>query len=425
MKQDKIGVGRVVTAAVVGTLIEWYDFFVYASVIGVVAALFFPSGDPMASILLATIGFGVGYVSRPIGGIVFGHFGDKYGRKIAFVFTVLIMGLATFAIGLLPTYEQVGILAPTLLMILRLLQGFSVGGEWAGAVTYAAEFIRPERRGFLLSMIPASATFALAITSLFVYALRVSLPPQEFLAWGWRVPFLFSIVLVAVALYVRLRVLESPVFAQLKTNGNISKLPIKDSIKLAGKPILLAALVTAGATTIWYSAHITTQVYITSYLKLPATTLLQIMSVAFIVAGLIYIFVAGYLADRWGRRNTIRLGLILATILVVPFFYILTSIYNEFIVFLSVLILLTFTALSYGPYGAYFPELFEPKIRYTAVSLSYQIPIAYLGGFTPTIMTWILLVTGIPAISALWVALTCLLGAIAIQFLPETKGVAK
>ena len=292
---------QVAIASLVGTALEWYDYFLYGTAAALIFnQLFFPEADPLVGTLLAFATFGVGFGTRPIGGLVFGHFGDKMGRKGMLVITLMIMGLATCAIGLMPTYETIGIWAPIMLVVLRLVQGFGVGGEWGGAVLMAVEHAPTGRRGYYGSW-PQMGVPAGLVLSTLVFAAFEQLPEEQFLAWGWRIPFLLSIILVTVGLYVRLRLMESPAFREVEETHTEASMPILDVLRTYPKNVLLAMGARVGDNMLFYIFTVFVLTYVTEELGLPESLALIGVSIG---AGLEFFAIPffGALSDRIGRR---------------------------------------------------------------------------------------------------------------------------
>jgi len=313
---------RVVFAAALGTVFEWYDFFIYGSLAVFFGGLFFPKGNESAAILASLATFGAGFVLRPFGAIVFGRLGDLVGRKKTFLVTMMIMGIATATIGFLPTFETIGWAAPAILVALRLLQGLAIGGEFGGAVTYIAEHSDARRRGFMTSWLQITGTIGLLVSLSVILVLRSSLSPESFALWGWRVPFMLSIGLLAYSLYVRMRLEESPVFLEMKAHGKGSSNPVKDTF---GNPrTLRIVLVTifgavAGQAVIWYTAHFYSLQFMTATLKMPAQSTYAYLTIALVLATPFFVFF-GWLSDLIGRKWIMLMGCVLSALLFMPLF---------------------------------------------------------------------------------------------------------
>lgn len=316
------GIRQVVLAAALGTVFEWYDFFIYGSLAVFFGSLFFPKGNESAAILASLATFGAGFVLRPFGAIVFGKLGDTIGRKYTFLVTMLIMGLSTAAVGLLPTYETIGWIAPIILVILRLLQGLAVGGEFGGAVTYIAEHAQTHNRGFMTSWLQITGTIGLLLSLLVIMGLRSLMPEAAFASWGWRIPFVLSMVLLVLSLYIRLKLGESPVFAEMKAHGRQSKNPIRDTF---GDPktlkLVLVAIfgVVSGQAVIWYTGHFYSLYFLTATLKLDYQSAYLYLTIA-LVLGTPFFVIFGALSDRIGRKWVMLVGCLLSALLIGPIF---------------------------------------------------------------------------------------------------------
>ncbi|UWU26064.1 MHS family MFS transporter (plasmid) [Rhizobium sp. CB3060] len=313
---------RTVFAAALGTVFEWYDFFIYGSLAAFFSTLFFPKGNETAALLAALATFGAGFVLRPFGAVVFGRLGDLVGRKKTFLVTMLVMGLATAAIGLLPTYESIGWAAPALLVSLRLLQGLAVGGEFGGAVTYVAEHSDVNRRGFMTSWIQITATLGLFLSLIVIVLCRSSMSPEAFASWGWRLPFIGSMLLLILSLYIRLKLHESPVFQEMKAQGKGSKNPIAETLG-DGRNLRLVLVaifgVVAGQAVVWYTGHFYSLYFMTTTLKMTADQANLYLLVALTLGTPFFLFF-GWLSDRIGRKWIVVTGCALSALLIMPLF---------------------------------------------------------------------------------------------------------
>jgi MFS family permease len=390
---------NVIFASAAGTMIEWYDFYIFGSLATVISTLFFPKTNPTAAFLLTLATFATGFAVRPFGAIVFGRIGDLVGRKYAFLVTLLIMGGSTFAIGLLPTYSQIGIFAPIILVVLRLLQGLALGGEYGGAAVYVAEHVPDKRRGYYTSFIQTTATLGLFVSLGVVLAVRTSMSEGDFSSWGWRVPFLLSIVLVAMSLYIRLRLRESPLFSQLKREGKTSTTPLRDSLGNARnwKIILLVLFgAAAGQAVVWYTGQFYALFFLQKELNVEFVKANIIVAVALALATPFFI-VFGALSDRIGRKKIMMAGNLLAALCYYPIYramYEYAHPVNAVMLTLLVFIQVLFVTMVYGPIAAFLVEAFPAKIRYTSLSLPYHIGNGWFGGFTPLIATAVVARTG-------------------------------
>lgn len=387
----KDDIKRVVAASVIGATIEWYDFFLYGAVAGLVFnKLYFPANDPFISTLLAYTTFAIGFVARPLGGLIFGHLGDRIGRKSVLVATLLIMGVATVLIGLLPTYQQIGIAAPILLVILRILQGIGLGGEWGGAVLMAYEYADEKERGFYASLPQIGLAIGLCLSS-GVVALLASLPDADFLSWGWRVAFVASILLVIVGLYIRLKVIETPEFQELKEKNAVAKMPFVEMLRDYPVSILLGM----GARYIDGVFFNVFAVFSIAYLTQMApvkvarpTALWAVAAAALVMVVTIPIF--GKLSDKLGRPKTYAIGSALLAISAYPAFWLMAT-GNPLLIFAAMIVAFgVLYAICYGPEAALFADLFNPRVRYSGISFVYQFSGIFASGITPIIATYLL-----------------------------------
>jgi metabolite-proton symporter len=376
-------VRRVALASMVGTSIEWYDFFIFGTASALVfGRLFFPTFSALAGTLAAFASFAVGFVARPVGGLIFGHIGDRSGRKTTLVLTLTMMGLATFAMGLMPSYAAIGAWAPILMVVLRFVQGLAVGGEWGGAVLMATEHSGGERRGFFGSFAQmGSAVGGLMATGIFL--LMQQLPEEDFLSWGWRVPFLLSIVLVLVGLFIRLRIMESPVFAQIKEARRVVKVPVVELLRSESRNVLLAAGLYLAHGVLFYAMTVYTLSYTTSVYGLAQNTYLIGVTAAGAVQ-LITIPFLGGLSDRLGRRAVIMFGTLFIVAFAVPLNFMITS-QVPMLAWLAVIIgICVGHNAVYAPTAALYSEMFPAHVRYSGTSLGYQLGGA-IAGFVPLI----------------------------------------
>jgi MHS family shikimate/dehydroshikimate transporter-like MFS transporter len=380
---------KVAFASAIGATIEWYDFFLYGVVTPLVFnKLFFPNFDPVVGTLLAYATFFVGFVSRPVGGVIFGHFGDRLGRKNVLVLTLLIMGVATCLIGVLPTYESIGVWAPALLLLLRIFQGLGIGGEWGGAVLMAVEHAPENRRGFYGSWpqigVPAGLLLSAGAVSLLSF-----LPDEQFMSWGWRVAFLISAALLAVGLYVRLKVLETPAFSQVKERGEEATVPFLALLKDHPRNVLLGlgARYIEGVTFNTFGVFIIA--YVTTALALPRQTALLGVIIASSLM-IVMLPICGLLSDRFGRRAVFIAGSLSIGALTFPAFWLMQT-KEPAMIWLAIALPFAFCyPLVYGPQAALFSELFDTRVRYSGVSFVYQFSGIFASGLTPLIATELL-----------------------------------
>ncbi len=379
---------RVVVASFMGTTIEWYDFFLYGTAAALVFnQLFFPTFDPLAGTMAAFATYSVGFFARPVGGIVFAHYGDRLGRKSALVTTLVMMGLATFAIGLLPTYDQVGVLAPILLVLLRFIQGFGVGGEWGGAVLMAVEHGHHGRRGLYASWVQAGVPAGLLLATA-VFKLFSLLPGDAFLQWAWRVPFLLGIGLLGVGLFIRLQVLESPLFRQARERGGPARIPVLEVLRRYPGNVLLAMGARFAENGCFYIFTVFVLSYATVQLDVSKATILN----SVLLASAVQFFVIplfGVLSDRLGRRPVYLAGALGLALFAFPFFWLVDTAQTSMIA-LAVILGLVIHAAMYAPQAAFFSELFGTRVRYSGASLGYQLASPLAGGLAPLIATALL-----------------------------------
>jgi MFS transporter, MHS family, shikimate and dehydroshikimate transport protein len=375
---------QIVAASVIGTMIEWYDFLIY----GIAAALifnklFFPSFDPFAGTLAAFGSYAVGFVTRPLGGAIFGHFGDKIGRKTMLMLTMIIMGAGTFLIGCLPTYEQIGVWAPITLIGLRLLQGIGIGGEWGGATLMVIEHAPHGKRGFFGSLVQVGFPLGVA-TSTGIFLLVTQMPEHNFLSWGWRIPFLISIVLVGVGLFIRLRLSETPAFNRIQQSRTIARRPLLEVIGQHPKAFFIAVGMKVSEVAWVYVLTVFTIVYATSKLGLSRSVILNgIVAAAMLEVVTIPLF--GALSDRIGRKPMYVAGGVLSAAFAFPIFWLLET-RDPSIILITIAVAMSIThGAMFGPQAAYMPELFGTRVRYSGASLGCQISAAISGGFSPII----------------------------------------
>jgi MFS family permease len=419
----------VIAASSVGTIIEWYDFYLYGSLAVFFSTLFFPADNPTAALLASLATFGAGFAVRPFGAVVFGRVGDLVGRKYAFLVTLTVMGSATVLVGFLPTYERIGIAAPLLLVVLRLLQGLALGGEYGGAATYVAEHAPDEKRGYYTSYIQTTATLGFLLALVVILTCRRTLGEEAFRSWGWRLPFLLSAVLLALSLYIRLRLRESPLFERLKSQGKSSTAPLRDSFgnRRNWRLIILALLgATAGQAVVWYTGQFYALYFLQTICKIPYETSYLIIATALII-GTPFFLLFGALSDRIGRKRIMMAGCLLAAATYFPIYramYENANPVNVPLLIALVTVQVIYVTMVYGPIAAFLVELFPAKIRYTSMSLPYHLGNGWFGGFTPLIATAIVTRTG-DVYAGLWypVGVAMMTFVIGGLFLRETRHV--
>ena len=386
-------VKRIIFASGLGTMIEWYDFYIFGSLAVIMSELMFPAGDPTWNLIKTWALFATGFIVRPFGAIVFGRVGDVVGRKYAFLVTLTIMGLSTFVIGLLPTYASIGALAPSILLVLRLLQGLALGGEYGGAAVYVAEHVPDHKRGFYTSFIQITATLGLFVSLGVVLGVKRSMSAEAFNAWGWRVPFLLSIVLVGMSLYIRMKMSESPLFAALKSQGKTSIAPLKESFgSWPNLKIVLLVLfgATAGQGIVWYTGQFYALSFLQSVMKVDIVQSSIVVAVALLL-GMPFFTLFGALSDRIGRLKIMMAGNLIAALTYIPIYKGMQHYAadpknpNMLMLTLLVFIQVIYVTMVYGPIAAFLIEAFPARIRYTSFSLPYHLGNGWFGGTLPLI----------------------------------------
>jgi MFS family permease len=407
------GLVGVITASSVGTLIEWYDFYIFGSLAVVIATKFFPAADPTAALLSTLATFGAGFVVRPFGALVFGRLGDLAGRKFTFLLTLVLMGLSTFAIGCIPAFETIGYWAPVLVLVLRLLQGLALGGEYGGAATYVAEHAPSTARGFWTSWIQTTATIGLFLSLAVIITVKQSMSVADFNEWGWRIPFWISIIMVGVSIVIRLRMQESPLFVRLKQTGTTSSNPLRESFgnRLNLKFVLLALFgATMGQGVVWYTGQFYALSFIQNTLHVELAQASQLIMWALLLGTPFFIFF-GWLSDKIGRKWIMLTGMLLAIVLYRPIYTAMHEIGTSgehavvgvsgtietiqltskgfwqlvWLVFIQVVLV----TMVYGPIAAFLVELFPTRIRYTSMSLPYHVGNGIFGGMLPLVATYL------------------------------------
>jgi MFS transporter, MHS family, shikimate and dehydroshikimate transport protein len=376
----------IVFASCFGTIIEWYDFLIYATAATLIFnKAFFPTFDPLAGTLAALGSYAVGFLARPLGGALFGHFGDRLGRKSMLVLTLFIMGVSTFCIGLLPTYASIGVFAPILLIVLRVIQGIGLGGEWGGASLMVLEHAPAKSRGFYTSFVQIGFPIGLVLATL-VFGLVAKLPEADFASYGWRIPFLISIVLLGVGVFIRSRVPETPVFESLKERDVLARNPVGEVVGKDTRSFLIAIGLKLSEVSWVYMLSVFIVGYATTKLGLPKPMMLDAVLYAALLE-LVSLPLFGWLADRIGRRPLFILGALFTVAFAFPLFWMIDS-KSTALVFAAVMIAMNFGhGMMFGIESCYFPELFGPRVRYSGASFGFQASAAIGGGFTPIIAT--------------------------------------
>jgi len=415
---DARALRRVAAASLVGTTIEWYDFFIYASAAGLVfSQLFFPGVSPASGLLLSFATIGVSFVARPIGGVVAGHLGDRLGRKGMLVATLLLMGLATVGVGLLPTYAAIGTAAPVLLVVLRLIQGLSAGGEWGGAALMAVEHAPAGRRGYFGAYPQIGVPIGLLLANLVFFTVSATTTDAQFLSWGWRIPFLLSVVLIGVGFFVRARVAESPVFAELRERRARRSAPLMVVFARHKRAVLVAIGLFVANNMIGYLLIAFVTSYGTRTLKLSSTTMLLIGMVGAVAWGIATLW-AGSWSDRVGRKRAYLVGTIALLVWSFPFFLLLDTASVPWMI-VAVVVLAFGLGLTYGPQAAAYAELFPASVRYSGASFAYAFGAILGGGFAPLVATYLITVTGTSLSVSVYMVVVCLVTLAAVLALHE------
>jgi MFS family permease len=380
----------VIVAASVGNVIEWYDFYIFGSLAAVLAAKFFEKTHPVAALLSTIALFTAGFLIRPLGAFLFGWLGDRVGRKYTFLITLSGMGLGTGAIGLIPSFQSIGVAAAFLLFGLRMIQGLCLGGEYGGAITYVAEHVSDERRGYYTGWLQTSPTLGIVVSMAVIVGTRTYFGTEVFTAWAWRIPFLFSFVLVAIAIYIRLQLQETPIFQEIKAKGQMTRNPWKEAFLSANiKFVAIASIVVIGEGVVWYSGQFWALYFLQQVSKVDVVTSSFIVGIALLIATPTLI-IFGRLSDSIGRKPVILAGFLLAAVTYYPLYTWLGQVtqpgnINYPVAVLIIAILVSYVGLVYGPIGAFLAEYFPARIRYTSVSVPYHIGNGWGGGLVPFI----------------------------------------
>ena len=407
-------------ASAVGSALEWYDFFIYGTAAALVfGQLFFPKSDPTVGTLLAFATFGVAFLARPVGGMVFGHLGDKVGRKPVLVMTLMLVGGGTFLIGLLPTYESIGAWAPTLLVAMRLLQGFGAGAEYGGAVILAVEHAPPGKRGLFGSVAPLGVTFGLLLAN-GVFALVGTLPDEDFLSWGWRIPFLLSIVLILVGFYIRARVSETPAFSEIAARNKLARSPVREAVTKHPREFLVVIGARLAENGLGFLYPVFALNYMTQQLGLPKTMVLQGNMLAYAVQ-LATIPLFSMLSDKIGRRPVYMAGALFSAAFAIPFFMLVNTQSPPLIWLALILGISVGVGAMFGPQAAYFAELFGTRTRYSGFAFARELGSILAGGPAPFVAKVLVIwAAGQPWGVAGYMMAMALITALAVYCGPET-----
>ena len=423
-----VSLGWIVTSSTLGSVIDWYDFYLYASLAVFFGSEFFPPGNGTLGVLLSVATMGIGFAIRPLGGVVFGTLGDYFGRKYAFLLTLIVMGVATTAMGLLPTYASIGVISPILLIIIRLVQGLAVGGEVGGAATYVAENAPENTRGLYTGLLMTSAQFGTILSLIMILLSRHLVGDQAFKSWGWRIPFLFSVILVVFSVFLRMRLQETPIYMELKSAGRTTKTPLRDVFldKTNLKVLLLATFgVTAGQGVIGMTSNFFSLQFMQAVLKINISTSSAVSAVALALSIPVY-FGFGWLSDHVGRRKLIVSGLLLAAVFYLPIYMAMkffSTPVNPYALCFLVWLQLSFNAMVVGPLMAFLTESFPAKVRMTSVTIPFNIGNGIFGGFMPFIALWLSGLTGNPFVGLAYpIGIALITAIVNLACLHETSG---
>jgi MFS family permease len=421
---------RVIVAASVGNVIEWYDFYIFGSLAAVLSVKFFEQSHPVAALLSTIALFTAGFLIRPLGAFLFGWMGDRVGRKYTFLVTLSGMGLGTGAIGLIPTYASIGLTAAFLLFGLRMIQGLCLGGEYGGAITYVAEHVPDDSRGYYTGWLQTSPTLGIVVSLAVIIATRTYFGNQVFDEWAWRVPFLVSFLLVAIAIYIRLQLQETPIFQEIKARGQMTRNPWKEAFLSSNiKYILIAIVVLIGQGVVWYSGQFWALYFLQQVSKVDALTSAYIVGAALLIATPSLIFF-GWLSDQIGRKPVILGGMLLAAITYYPLYLWLGTVtqpgnINYPVAIFIIFILVCYVGMVYGPVGAFLAEFFPGRIRYTSVSVPYHIGNGWGGGLVPLITSAAFAATGSIGYALIYpITVPAVCFVLALFLMPETRKIS-
>ncbi len=418
---------RVITAAAGGNVIEWYDFYIFGSLAAVLSVKFFEKSHPVAALLSTIALFTAGFLVRPLGAFLFGWMGDRVGRKYTFLITLSGMALGTGAIGLIPTFESIGLAAAFILFALRMIQGLCLGGQYGGAITYVAEHVSDERRGYYTGWLQTSPTLGIVLSLIVIIAARTYFGNEAFNNWAWRIPFLFSFLLVFIAMYIRVNFQESPIFEELKAKQGMTKNPWKEAFLSSNiKFVLIATVVVLGQGVVWYSGQFWALYFLQQVSKVDALTTAYIVGAGLIIGTPTLIFF-GWLSDHIGRKPVILGGMLLAAVTYYPLYAWLGSAtqpgnINYPIAIIIIAILVAYVGMVYGPIGAFLAEFFPARIRYTSVSVPYHIGNGWGGGLVPFITTAVYQATGSIGYALIYpIAVPAICFLLSLFLMPETR----
>ena len=422
---------RVITAAAGGNVIEWYDFYIFGSLAAILSVKFFEKSHPVAALLSTIALFTAGFLVRPLGAFVFGWLGDVVGRKYTFIMTLVGMALGTGAIGLIPTFDQIGLAAAIILFLLRMIQGLCLGGQYGGAITYVAENVEDKHRGYYTGWLQTSPTLGIVLSLLVIIVTRGYFGTDAFNAWAWRIPFLFSFLLVFIAFYMRRQFQKSPIYAEIKAKGETSKNPWREAF---GNPanlkyVVIATIVVLGQGVVWYSGQFWALYFLQQVSKVDALTTAYIVGAGLIIGTPTLIFF-GWLSDIIGRKPVILGGMLLAAVTYYPLYTWLGSVtqpgnINMPIAILIVAILVAYVGMVYGPIGAFLAEFFPARIRYTSVSVPYHIGNGWGGGLVPFITTAAYQATGSVGYALIYpIAVPAVCFVLSLFLMPETRRIS-
>jgi len=421
---------RVIIAASVGNVIEWYDFYIFGSLAAILSVKFFEKSHPVAALLSTIALFTAGFLIRPLGAFLFGWMGDRIGRKYTFLVTLTGMGIGTGCIGLIPTFEQIGVTAAFLLFGLRMIQGLCLGGEYGGAITYVAEHVSDERRGYYTGWLQTSPTLGIVVSLAVIIAARTYFGNAAFDAWAWRVPFLVSFLLVAIAIYIRLQLQETPIFQEIRAKGLMTKNPWKEAFLSANiKFVLIASIVVIGEGVVWYSGQFWALYYLQQVSKVDPLTTAYIVGAALLIGTPTLIFY-GWLSDHIGRKPVILGGFLLAAVTYYPLYLYLGAItqpgnINYVMAVIVIGILVSYVGMVYGPIGAFLAEYFPSRIRYTSVSVPYHIGNGWGGGLVPLVTTAAFQATGSIGYALLYpILVPAVCFVLSLFLMPETRHIS-